>query len=581
MVKNSYLLNRLETEKEFVNKMDGVFSNLRADFDVSSLIHSKSKIEELKKIHVDLTEDVNFLANVSVKSNGVLAGLRGTGKSHLLLLSRNKINESRSSFCTYINFKEHFNLGNLQIDNRFYVWIILKQLKKQLETFSEMNDSTHTSLIEKIMGFFNRNNAKVQEELERIFVQMETLISLGEKVFNELTVHKTESNQQEIQTSARAKAKISPKSMGAEAEYSEVKKELAATGTEYNSEIILDIATLKSLLVDLVETLSLSSLVFCYDEWSTLNKEHQLLLSRIILALSTSPLYHWIAYIPYKFSLGDIELTADMPITVDLDKKYIYENDNELCIKYFSKFVDKRFELVFGNNNGINIDKVLNRKNFEMIVKASMGNTRDFGLLVLNTWSSYRKDFYLGKRHTKFTKTHVVKAIKLIAQEKLKNIHNKDEVYAEKMWIKIMDFIGEKKHTHFCIELNTENQSNLQQNEIQTLLYHRLIHLRQNDVPPKDGEEFRLAIYAVDMSAIHSRIYEQKSEKKLINAVTDIKVIHNQIRRYIFPLNAVVNDFRIMRGQLLKCPKCGNQITSEMTYLWENKICTNCGPMYT
>lgn len=156
------------------------------------------------------------------------------------------------------------------------------------------------------------------------------------------------------------------------------------------------------------------------------------------------------------------------------------------------------------------------------------------------------------------------------------NLHSQSNIYSEKLWNEIIKFVGEKKHTHFCIEINKENQTYINQDELQDLLYHRLIHLRKSDLPPKDGEDYRLAMYSVDISNIFSRIYETKIKSKQIKTVTDINVIHNQIRRYVFDLAAIVNEYRIEQGKQIACSNCKKAITSEMSLAWAVKKCPYC-----
>lgn len=61
-------LKEFVKDKEFINKMNKAFADLRADYELSLDI-TKDKISELKKVHVD---HKNFLANLvsfSVKSS--------------------------------------------------------------------------------------------------------------------------------------------------------------------------------------------------------------------------------------------------------------------------------------------------------------------------------------------------------------------------------------------------------------------------------------------------------------------------------------------------------------------------------
>lgn len=571
------LLDSIKNESNFINNMDSVFRDLRADFDVSSLSYSKNKIQELKKVNVDSSGDVATIATLSVASNGVISGLRGTGKSHLLLLARNEINVNKKSICVYINLKEHFNIGGTPLlDERFYVWVILTQIKIQLNLLnSDIEEGKNRSIIKIIADYFNKNEEKIKENLENIFSEMDDLISFGEREMNELSIDNDTEIKQEYNSNYEIKGKCGMDSSEVSGGIAEYEKENFNESKKYQSKIVLNINSLKHLLVKIVEILDLESIVFFYDEWSSRNKIEQKKLSKLIQALSTSPLYHWIAYIPYKSSLGVLELTADMPHVKELDLKYIYEENNDICREYFLEFANKRLESIFKEDT-FSIEDIIRRDSIDMIVKACMGNTRDFGILLYKAWTNYKNDILAKKIYHIINKRHIVAAIKSLSREKLENLSSNENQYIEKLWNEIMKFVGDKKHTHFCIELNKENQNFIKQDEFQNLLYHRLIHLRKNDIPPKDGGEYRLAMYAVDISTIHSRIYETRSDNKKIKAVTDIDIIHNQIRRYIFDLANIINGFRVEQGKQIICKSCNRPITTDMKLAWEFKKCIYC-----
>lgn len=576
MATKAKLLENMQTDSNFISNMDSVFRDLRADFDVSSLVYAKNKIEELKKINIDTTGDVSTLATLSVASNGVISGRRGTGKSHLLLLARNEINVKKDSFCVYINLKEHFNIGGTPVlDERFYVWVILTQLRKQLKLLSSNDAQKGQNPIKLILSFFDKSDAKIEANLNAVFNEMDVLISYGEKELNEFNVEKTSEKKQEHSSSYEIAPKITLSSVELSGKIGDSSTETFGENSKYHSGILLNTNTLKSLLVRVVEVLSLKSIVFYYDEWSARSRSEQEKLSKLIQALSTSPIFHWIAYIPYKSSLGVLELSADMPHQIELDLKYIYEENNQVCSEYFFKFANKRFDAVFGE--GVySIENIFSKSFIDILILACMGNTRDFGILLHKSWTNYKTDVLAKKRCRIINKQHIVKAIKSLSKEKVDNLHNQGNIYSQKLWNEIIKFVGEKKHTHFCIELNRENQTYLSQEELQDLLYHRLIHLRKNDLPPKEGGEYRLSMYAVDISTIYSRIYETRSESRQIKIVTDINVVHNQIRRYVFDLGPIVSEYRIEQGKQIICTKCNRAITSEMSLAWQMMKCPYC-----
>ncbi|WP_338793650.1 hypothetical protein [Pseudomonas sp. AE27] len=85
-------LRDIVKDTDLVQKITKSFSDLRADFDLS-LEASAEKIIELSETHVDIKDHLNKLISHTGSSSGVLQGLRGTGKTHLLLLARHRINQ--------------------------------------------------------------------------------------------------------------------------------------------------------------------------------------------------------------------------------------------------------------------------------------------------------------------------------------------------------------------------------------------------------------------------------------------------------------------------------------------------------
>ncbi|WP_144276957.1 hypothetical protein [Metapseudomonas resinovorans] len=80
-------------DQDLVRKITKSFSDLRADFDLS-LDASAEKINELSETHVDVKDNLSKLISHTGSSSGVLQGLRGTGKTHLFLLARHKVNQN-------------------------------------------------------------------------------------------------------------------------------------------------------------------------------------------------------------------------------------------------------------------------------------------------------------------------------------------------------------------------------------------------------------------------------------------------------------------------------------------------------
>jgi hypothetical protein len=581
-LKNS-LQGNMRQGDSFIEKMDKVFASLRADFDVASAQSSKKKIEELKKIHVDATKKVSTLATQSQESNGFVKGLRGTGKSHLLLLARDKVNNNSNHLCIYINLQEHLNIGgSVVVQERFYVWALLKQLKRQLLYVIDQKadeQSSTSSIIKKLTQFFlvdKGEDKEIEEKLMTIFKNLEDLIRTGEEELQLFSARIKDGQRLENNKYRELGGEVSTASIKLKAEANESRKETESIEKGYGVEKILDIDKLKTFLIEIVNILDINGITFFYDEWSMLSKKDQETLSILIRALSSSPIFHWIAYIPYKSSLGVLEQAADMPHNIDLDLQFIYEEDNRVCTNYFKEFINNRLKLVF-QSDIFKVDALIRPSVLEIMVKSCMGNTRDFGVILNKAWHNFRQDYLVTQKNKVISKKHVERAIKVLAEEKQENLRSRSSSkYSERLWIEIAKFISDKKHTHFCIELTDKNVDIIKEEEFIDLLYHRLVHLRKKDYPPKDGEQNRLSIYAADVSVLFYKIFEVRSESKKIKLVTDVATIHNQTRRYIFNIEKTINEFRMEQGKQIQCISCHKIITEEMKLAWENKMCIYC-----
>lgn len=126
-------------DDSFIEKMNRAFSDLRADYELS-MDADKEKVSELKAMHVDVKNQLSDLISYSSSSSGVISGLRGTGKTHLMLLARHEINENcftgraNGIFCVYLNVKrltmpEKFDQ---ELFNRVFSVFLYNEISKQL-----------------------------------------------------------------------------------------------------------------------------------------------------------------------------------------------------------------------------------------------------------------------------------------------------------------------------------------------------------------------------------------------------------------------------------------------------------------
>lgn len=560
--------------KAFIDRMDIVFEDLRADFDLSTLYKSKKRIDKLKEINVDITKDIDTIANKAVITNGLISGSRGTGKSHLMLLARDSINSSKKSFCVYINLKEHNIIESINISKeRYYLWIILKEFKKQLDSLFINNEENKFN---KILDYFDLSKKSKKNEFEKKYLEVEGLIREGDREFLSLISNLKVTKGKEGTLNSEFEGKGERGLLGAKLALKASSKASKETIDNKETYRLIDINTIKNYIIEFKELLEIDSIVFFYDEWSSVSEENQIVLSKLIKGLSISPIFHWIAYVKYMSTLGVLEQTSDITTCKDLDLKYIYEENSEICTMYFKGLANKRIENILGKTP-FNIDSLVTKSNLDVIIKASMGNTRDFGIILNYSFENYKEEFLAGREFERLHLTrHIAKAIKKLGNEKENNLEKAGSKYTNKLWLEIQKYISSTNYTHFCIENSVENSNFLKDIEFQELMYYRLLHLRKVDIKGKESGSFKLNVYSCDVSSMYFEIFNVKNQDKKIELVTNQEIINNKIRRYIFKISDIINRYRVEEGKQIIC-KCGGIITKDMTYALEKGICIYCG----
>lgn len=218
-----------------------------------------------------------------------------------------------------------------------------------------------------------------------------------------------------------------------------------------------------------------------------------------------------------------------------------------------------------------------NNKNFEKLVLASMGNSRDFGTMLLKCWSEFRayrtSQLSPGRPYQYISADMVISAIKNNGEKKISNINNNPSIL--KTWNDLETFCISKKSSHLAIEEKRVNIDAISMPEFSDLIYHRLLHLRKKHVPAKETSiESKLSIYALN----YSSIYDLHSSQKKIQFITDYDTIHNRVRRYIYNPTTIINHIKIQSGEIFPCVSCGENISiTKMTAAWSNNACPYCG----
>lgn len=593
-------LKELIDDANVEDLMNTAFSDLRADYELS-IDASAKKIEELEQTNVDVDNHLQNLISYSKNSSGIISGLRGTGKTHLFLLARSSINKKffndpkSGMFCVYLNAKRITIPkadNQTEVFNRVFSMFIYDEFAVQLKTLlSDLRDKT---LAEKFSDFFNKDKRKMTSNLEEAIkkiIEFKEIVKSGTsqlKGISAITV--TEENFESELLELAANVNFNLSSSGVEYNSSlndAITDEISKKISEDKDKIeYISYSTVRAQLISIMKLLNIQSVVFYIDEWEKLydRPEIQKEMASYINHIIDNPLYFWIGVVPNRGSLAPLTIGADLQHTINLDESLIYENsdvDRRKCIDYFSQFVNKRLDYSFRGTDfdkKIDVTTLFNKPhNFELLVLASMGNSRDFGTMLAQCWSEYRAyrkaGRYNGRPYKYFSEDMVISAIQYSGNQKKQNILQGSSTKA--VWDDLENFCIDKGSSHFVIEESQECQEYLEKKEFSDLIYHRLLHFRKAHLTQKDGDKTKkVSLYALDYASIYN-LHATKKQIKFIDNSTDI---HNSVRRYLYAPGKIINVIQIKSGEVVPCKSCHKGINiNQMKAVWEINYCPYCG----
>lgn len=592
---DSVELKQLVDDQYFIDSMNKAFSDLRADYELT-MDTSEKKIRELNQLHVDIKNHLSDLTSLSRKSSGTVCGLRGTGKTHLMLLARHKLNSTLwnsdrdNNLCIYLNMKRLCLPDNCDNDtfNRVFSIFIYEEISTQL--LMVLRAMQRKTFLEKVQRIFNRKEKNLQSSLQKAIVCIYNMIAIareGNEQIRNIGVGKYEEedvNKEMYEFVSGLNSSL--KKLIPEGAISFDETEMLETSTRLKTDNTycqyLNVKSVRNQLLEIVSLLGIDSITFYVDEWEKISsiEKCQERTATYIDKVMDDPLYFWIGIVPYRGGLYCLDNGADLQHQINLDESLVFEaseQERSLCINYFKEIVNKRLYYYFPDANYTYKIMFNSDANFSKLVMASMGNTRDFGTMLLKCWSgyqTYRKSVLSPGRPLKYISVQmIVDAIKDNGDKKFSNIENENDVV--KVWNDIKNYCISKKSSHFAIEEKTESLECLREPEFSELIYHRLLHMRKAHVPAKDTSvENKLSIYAINYAAT----YSLHSQDKKMSFITEYKTIHDRVRRYIYDPKQVLDGIRITSGKIFPCVSCSMSINpSSMKAAWEKNSCPFCG----
>lgn len=578
-------------DSEFIRLIKGAFTNLKDDINFEDH-NSKQIITDLQDLHVDNNQFLNTLIEKSKNSSGIINGERGTGKTHLLLLSNDKLNsnlKTQKTLSIYINLKNISfpNNTTAELFNRIFSIHLYEQI--QFQILRILNNMKPDNLFEELKLLFNKDDRETINSLTdalTTLIYFKNISRIGNEKISEISTGSLslENYQKEIDEfccKVNGSIKGTELSISSELLSKQIEESSSKLSTNNDYLSYLNLASVKNNLVSLINKLTLSSIVFYIDEWEKIYQQSiiQEYTANFIDKVNGTPVYFWIAFVPGRGNLHQLVQGADLPHPINLDTSLIYEEsayESSRCMNYFKNLVNKRLSKFLPDYNVDYSMLFRNEDIFKELVIASMGNSRDFGLILSNCidqYFAYRTDALTPGRPFQYINKNMIEtAVKSHGQTKRNNIrfNNKVNVILKN----IEDFCRSKKSSHFVIEVTKENIELLNTPEFSELFYQRLIHMRKRDVSNKVGEdEKRFNVYSVDYSSTYS-LHQNENQFSFWLEYTPI---HDRVRRYIYSPLEIYQQISLSEGESMNCKSC-NRIVNVNTYqkLWEKNICPFC-----
>lgn len=578
------VLKEIIKVEERYQKLLKSFGNLRADTEVT-LDSSKQKLKSLKDIYVDIDGRLDNLTSTSTVSSGVVSGLRGTGKTHLFLLAKNEINKNiieGKAICVYINLKrfDFPSSADKEILNRAFSLFLYSEVSAQL--LNIINQNKEKGLINSLKLLFDNDKKEMFKNLEAVLdkiVEFKRIVSIGNQEFTYLT--KADVGFEDFQKEAldlRSKIKsdlnITKSSLGAEfeAKISESLEESIKRKADYLR--YLNLSEIRKQLVEIVSILKIDSFTFYLDEWEKLYNypNAQEYMAEYINKIIETPLHFWLGIVPHRGGTYSLVRSADLVHTINLDEGLIYENskeDRQKCVDYFKNFINKRLKYYLAEECSYK-DLLGDDRKLGKLVIASMGNSRDFGVMFHQSLTEFKSS---GNNRLKYISLPMIrKSIIKLGNDKVNNISNDENVL--RVWNDLESYCKNKKSSHFVILDDNENKKIMNDTLFSELIYQRMLHFRKEGLSGKDKKiEGRLALYALN----YSSTYELHEKDKKMEFMVEYNEIHDKVRRYIYDPSVVYKNIKIKEGEIVTCPECSEEINIiKMKPIWEMNICPFC-----
>ncbi len=322
----------------FFNLVDSLKKCRRADLsDVSS------NKEVIEKLYVDPLDNDLVLKSVLKLNTTFLSGRRGTGKSTIIARLQHDIRKSKDKLSLYIDVKSVFeqskafsysteNYADHFTAQELTTYLVYKSFLKEIisEVKEEIKTNTAKFYLAKITKYFGPDKAAFEEELNRIFDEIETFEYMDVEVLKRSKLH----SQDGISHGDNQKlgASISVNTIGIEGRVTSenatnhtVNKNVDKEFSEALLKCFNPVLIMRS-IKGLLKKIGINHVYICLDDFSEIDYEAMKVFVDVIIAplnnLSDEFFKFKIAAYPGRIYLGDIDPTKIEQIRLDFYELY-------------------------------------------------------------------------------------------------------------------------------------------------------------------------------------------------------------------------------------------------------------------
>lgn len=323
----------------FFNLVDSLKKCRRADLsDVSS---NKDVIE---KLYVDPLDNDLILKSILKLNTTILTGRRGTGKSTIVARLQHDIRKSKDKLSLYIDVKSIFEQSKVfsyssdQYEGHFTPqdlskYLIYKSFLKEIisEIKLELKTNTIKFYLAKITSYFGPDKTAFEEELDRIFDDIEKFEHMDIEVLKKKNLstneEKSSSNNRTISSNIGADLN-NVISAGIQSNHGNNSSEKLDVNEEF-SEVLLKCfnpVLIMRNIRELLKKIGINHVYVCLDDFSEIDYDAMKVFVDVIIAplnnLSDEFFKFKIAAYPGRLYLGDIDPQKIEQIKLDFYELY-------------------------------------------------------------------------------------------------------------------------------------------------------------------------------------------------------------------------------------------------------------------